>query len=719
MIFQRKQLIVLSAALLLVHFLLGYIFRTPEQVPLIAVNVLVGLGIIATTVFHLGYLIQFLLRRTLSFVERLTLGVVAFFIVFPGLLYLLFLGTHSLFEGAPIFICIVFFLVTAGIEIYEKEKPQKIILNGLFLKISLLFIGAISILVLSYQALPDLDPYGWIQTLEPQFKYHLLPPVTERPFFAALIYGFISILRIDIFTFFKYVFPFLSVTILLPLWLVIRNTSQTVYKVLFLLYLLAVPSTALYMTTPTPQAILIILSVYAAMFLLYSKIKNNSLYFFSAGIILLFSFFYHQASSILFFPWFVASLFAYRKKLFSTWKNLVIAGLFLVVSYNHVKGIVNFVSYWAKGTYARFFASNNINFHYPAQYVNIDQNEMGWPGLTGVLKFYSYYASPLVLLVIILSCVVLFYSRKKKIVGFFLKKEYMAITLILSLFVIIAEVLPRFPNIALLPERAWIFVSIFTLPLFFFLIHIVKTKQKERAFILIASFFLVTGILGTFYINSLKRFLITPPQITSAHWIKQNLPKNKMIFGYDNGNLILFHAKSPYMDLGENILCSDLSLQDTLGYLEPSKEQVDNVQNIMDTTARIRNNAEIFLHDATQQKGIESSQTILSHPSIKIIQELTQQMTVILDAERAKEAFARSKGIPVGSPVKEIKVPEGTPKFIYFAPKDERNPYNTRGYHPEHWGVSPCENNTFLFDKYPQAFERIYNQEGIIIWKAI
>jgi len=659
-----RQVTILSCLLLLFYFLVhpsdfagGYLVNT-------IIKIVVGLSMVWISIFYLGHIIQRCIKKKLTNVERTSLAIAAFFIGFPAVMYGVYLVTHHIYEFFPAYMVTIVFLVSIGTGAYgERNEPEIFSLhNSVLIRSMAIFILFIAILVFWYQALPDSDPYGWIQTLQPQFDKHILPPITERPLFASFLYIGVSLLRIDLFTFLKYIFPFIPLTILAPLWLIAKQIPGSAYKTVFLLYLLGVPSTALYITTPTPQVLLIIVAVYAVVFILYSKITGNILYFYTAGAILLSSFLYHQAAILLFIPWLVGTLVAFRKSLLSDWKNIAIITLLVMLSREQLRIMVNFVVYWIHRTYYQLFEHDNTNFLYPAQYVNIDHNQMGWPGLIGVTKFYLYYSSPIVIFVLLVSLGIFIRSSRINSLSFIRKKEHAILISALFLFLLIAETLPRYPNIALLPERAWVFISILTLPLFFLIATRLKSQKSKIIFILIASVFLIIGMAGTIYINSLKRYLISPEQITSAKWIQKNLPKDKLIYGYNNSNLIIYHSKSQYISFRENILCSRLSLQDTLEYLEFPAE--------------------------------------------------SSALPVTSD-----DQLAIAKGIPVNPAAEKITITKDTQRFVYFAPKDNRNPYNERGYHPENWGVANCNDGKFLFDRYPHNFKRIYNIDGIVIWK--
>lgn len=397
--------------------------------------------------------------------------------------------------------------------------------------------------------------------------------------------------------------------------------------------------------------------------MLYSRMKNSTFYFLLAGIIFLTSFLYHQAAIILFLPWCVGALVMFRKQLYGKPITIAIILIAATLFSKQIRLMSHFVLYWGYKVYGRFFGPENVNLLYPAQYINIDQNQMGWPGALGVGKFYIYYASLVTGLTLLASLWVLWTTPRKKIVTFFSDPSVIVITLTLGIFILIAEVLPRFPNIAMLPERAWVFITIFTLPALYFLITNPRAQKIQRNFISLACIFLVVGIGGTIYINSLKRYLINPQQIASANWIQKNLPENRVFYGYNNENLILSHSKSQYIGFRKNIVCSDLSLEETLKHFDHT---------------------------------IQSEREILD------------------------EQLARAKGIPLNAPeFDSITIRANAQKYVYFAPKDSRNPYNNRGYNPENWGVETCQDGIFLFDQYPQTFERVYSKDGIIIWKYI
>ncbi|HSX24376.1 MAG TPA: hypothetical protein VLG69_00190 [Candidatus Andersenbacteria bacterium] len=654
---KNNYLAIAQAGLVILYFLPNI----PRSLELI-----IGALIVIATIFSIATIITFFCNQAFDFFESVSVGIAGMLTILPALVYGIYSLTHALEPRILQYLIATLFLIS--IILRTHSHPLLSTENGnkadtyLFWVMFIIFGGIISMLVFWYQALPDLDPYGWIQTLEPKFRSHTLPEITERPFFGLLTYVFISLLHIDIFTFFKYVLPYLATLLLFPLWVVIRNMTSVACKGLLLLYFLAVPSTMLYMTTATPYAILLLLTAYACMFVIHSKNANKSFFYFFAGFLFLIAFLYHQAASIFFGTWCLVTLIAYRKVLFFSPKNLAIFVLALLLFRNSLLLIINFVGYWVRSAYSQIFNAHNINLLYPAQYVNIDGNQMGWPGMFGVAKFYLYYASPLVLFAIALLSVACI-SKKKSIPRFVCSKENALVMLLFFIFLVIAEVLPRFPNIALLPERAWNFVSIFTLAL---LILAMQSRHKPRnvkTIMIIATTFLLVGITGTLYVNSLKAFLITPQQIQSAAWIRSNLPPNRVIFGYNNNNLILYHAKSQYIDFKENIFCKNLSINE-VGY---------------------RINSSAYAH-----KDIQGSRT----------------------------EFEKAKGIPA-TRVQEPTVPPNTIIYIYFAPKDDRNPYSNRGYHPEYWGGDACGENGYLFDKYPEKFQRIYDQNGIIIWQYI
>jgi hypothetical protein len=174
-------------------------------------------------------------------------------------------------------------------------------------------------------------------------------------------------------------------------------------------------------------------------------------------------------------------------------------------------------------------------------YTNIDGNVVGWGNWLGVMKYYAFYVGPAVFVTIgILIYLSLSPELRKRFYNHWNeKKEFLVLGISFFLFFTIAEILPRFFSVALLPERSWGFAGLIllsTIPLFF---KYSKTKNIWLAIFLIGA--ILTNIGGAIYINSLKKYLITPIQIESAEWIKYEIPEEKIIFTHEYWRILRVH----------------------------------------------------------------------------------------------------------------------------------------------------------------------------------
>lgn len=632
--------------------------------------------------FYIGIcftiIIQVVFRRKFELWEFFSLSILASFLLQPLLLNIEF----SLFKNISLwhpFINGLFLLVIAGLFISLKKTSLPTFSYSHFiyplrshpLLLSLVF-GSIflCIQILSFSPLPDLDPYKWLYKYTYQSENHLLD-YTERPLFSSLIFSATTLTGITIFDFFKYFLPFLFLTTLIPGWLVARTFNSKNKQLIFLLFIFSVPNIVLYSGTAMPQVPLIFLSYFFVFFLLYSHLKQDNFFLYTGGLTMLLGFFYHE-TALLILPAWILPILITKYKVFLTNKKIFLLSLvILFIISPYLRPLYEFGARWISRLIPAFFEKAHFNWFYPAQYSNIDRNMMGWVSWDGIIKFYAYYVGP-VLSLIFLSFFILLFHQKFRLFVFekFIKSP--AIT-ILSLsfftFFIIAEVFPRFPGIALLPDRAWVFAGIFGY-IFLFLLFQYFPKISSKAAILFTVCFLI-AISGTLYINYLKRYLISPLQLQSASWIQTTLPENRLFLSYGYRSLLPVHAKSPVVNIPNEIYC--------------------------------QNNLNEFEKVVTQ---LELNKKITTISPLSIIPTLS--------------APVPNRYIYTLTPLSSLKEKS---LYIYYSQVHTKNPYRDRPYGMKSWGIKPCSEGNFLFDQFPQKFERVYQKnddfDEVIIWKVL
>lgn len=632
------------------------------------------------TGMSLVLILQWLFRRKFDLWEFVSLSLISSLLVPPFILTLEFSLLRGVDYWYPLVNSLALWCAAGVLLFFNKTSIPLLPSKGISIKhpllITLLF-GIIFILiqVLSFQALPDLDPYAWLFKYVYQFANHLLD-YSNRPLFGSFIYITTTLTGISIFNIFKYVLPFLFLLTLFPAWMVARTFQEKSKQWLFLLFVFTSPVIILYAGTAMPQMPLIIISYFFVLFLLYSFIKKDDFFLYAAGASMFLAFFCHEAASIIFIAWIIPVMIAKRKIFLSNKKTLFFIIIILLFNLYRLRAIYDFATHWARDIIPNFFKKNNLNLLYPAQYTNTDRNAMGWDSLAGVIKFYSFYIGPILGLVLLGFVLLLFQKKFRAFIFGQIKGSVALFVLLFSFasFFIIAEIFPRFPNIALLPDRAWVFCGIFAYIFLFTILQYIK-KIPTLAVLIFLLFFTI-GISGTLYINYLKRYLISPMQLQSAQWIKSNLPDDRIFLSFGHKSLLPVHAETPVVKMPASIYCS---------------RNISDFQKFMDIMDNSQNNP----------AGTPTMIGSLKTP-IKV-----------------------SAPIPNGDIFRFNSIPplDERPLYIYYSQMNLKNPYRGRPYSMTSWGIEPCPDGKFLFDNYPEKFKRIYADKDkideVVIWKIL
>lgn len=689
----------------------------------------------------ISLIIQWLFKRNFNWLEFISIALLGGLIIPPAILSCEYYLLHFVYDWQPFANSTILWLIaTIGLYLKKIELPKLNFSSKFSLGSPLIifFTGGIIlilILVFSYRTLPDLDPYKWLTKYTYQFANQQLDYL-ERPLFGALIFIGTRFTGLSILAFFKYIFPFIFLAIIPPAWMVAKTFANNNKSWLFLIFIFTSPVILLYGITPMPQAVLIILSYFYIFFLLYAHKTNNDFFLFSAGVIAFISFFFHQAGVILFAVWAVF-IFIYKiKSFFSDKKTFILISLLVITNFSYFEKMWQFFILWANMVTNRIFSANNLNLLYPALYLNIDQNAVGWQTFPGVIKFYAFHMGPLVGAVILVF--IIFFLKNHDFRIFFTKKILnppVSIALVtFLLFFSIAEILPRFPNIALLPDRAWIFAGIFSLTLLYLMLDFAKVISKKS--LIVSCLLLVTVASGSLYINFLKRYLITPAQLQSAQWIKKNLPKNRIFFTYGHKSLLPVYADSQIVRISSTIYCSQ-NIQDYENILNNSdfnKAKLNKLNDyylpFLNDLQAIKNNSLLTFEneeiiEKKYQNAIAVTNTISEEATnmTSCLSEEPPNLSVIYPYSNVPNI---NSPIPIESVYAQGKISsfdslKTNNMYIYFAKQHKLNPYSDRPYEMSTWGIGPCQDNKFLFDLYPNKFKRIYQtkDEEVIIWKIL
>lgn len=705
-----KKILKLDLALLVAYFLFRYFIISPEFI----VNFL-GIALFFTFGINAALLIQLAFKKKFDFFEFLSIAALSSLVIFPTLLIFENALLHIAYDWLPIANIISITLLIISLYAFSKNKSafevdidiEKRASYYVFSCFAIIAAIIISLVIFSYPQLPDLDPYTWLLRYKNQFNNNVLPDISARPLFSALIFIFSRLAKIEIFSILKYVLPYLFISVLLPIWLVARNYPSKLKRVIFLTLAFAAPNTVLYSLEAMPQMPFIFLSFYFSFFLLYSYLKRDDFYFYLAGITAMGAILYHEAAIIIFLIWLIVALYINRKKIFFNKTQLVLITLLIISSHSIIQNYVAFSYRWISRILSILVYNPKINVLFPSKYINVDGNSMGWQGLSGITKYYAFYAGPMVFGILFIF--ILLHLKKEGLGKFIFRKTFnnpSLLVLFLSFltFFSIAEILPRFPGIAMLPDRAWIFAGIFFSLFIFLIFEYDKEKPilKKLAYVFLLLMF-ITSLGGALYTNNLKKYLITTGDMKSAQWIKANLPKDRVFFSTGKKNVLEYYAQSKIISVPSKFYFDssvDNSIE-TINYYAkmPSYSEASYKEYIGNINSEIRKAASRLTKSRTENTELELYQGL---------------------AQKNKDLSENFLHSLEGGDVNKKKIKQND-LYIFYSEMSKNNPYANRPYKNEIWGIKRPAGSEIIFDKYPERFEKIYEdkENGVMIWKIL
>lgn len=704
MIFFRKV-----SSLLLIFYGASF-FLAPRYDFFVYPKVIFGVAIIFLTGVNCIIILSSLLKRKFSLAEYIVLSTAAALTILPAIIF--FENKIFGFFGTKIPIINIFLIFILAVYFAYKN-------TGLFTKIGISFenikaeirpsttlifsmiIAFLAVLVFAYPHLPDLDPYGWIIRSKDAFVQKSFGPGLSRSSFYAFNFIHQNILGTELFYIFKYLYPFYALLILAPLCLVACQLKNRMHRYLFLASIFISPTVTVGFAMTMPQLFWIILFFYFICFLIYSENEGKEIFFSMAGAIALLGSLYHIGFILFFAVWAFLAILKFRKY-FSKEKIFYFLALALVFFYLGIgKDFIGFFVKFIPKIWRSIWINHQFNWSFPSTYQNIDGNSVGWGSGIGIVKYYGFYAGPLVIFT--LGIFVFLVMLNSDFRSFLAKKiktfsGFAIISIFLLLFTL-SEVLPRLANIALLPDRVWVFEGIVMIAGIYWILEFFEyqkySRKKIMAFISLFIFSLAISLAGSFYINYLKKYLITPEQMRSAGWIKNNLPSDRIIISSGQRNLLVYHAHSNIIQVDKSFYKNAGAEDGTLVRIgEKNRYQDEYAKYQKITTNLLNKNAELLTIDSKNLKEIDAIKKNLE--------------SIIAYSQNILPPEAKLLGLKDDSE-------NSRSYYIYYAPPSPKNPYVKRPYATSAWGFKQA--GGFIFDQYPEKFERVYDRDEVIIWK--
>lgn len=644
-------------------------------------------------------------RQHFDVVEKIVVAAALTLFLPPLILTLESSILKTLFSSFPLLNTLITFLIATAycpksMEGFFSELKREKKSFSLPFGFSLIILSLLALAVVSaYPFLPESDPYYWMLTAEQAIHTQSLPSLTEyRPLFSSLAYIFSTTGNIDLYTFFKYLLPFLSLLILFPALLIVRRLKSLSQQVITFLLPLASASTILYFFLPIPQALISICLTFFVFFLLYSLYSGRNFFYFFAGSFIFLTYFYHEIASLFFLPWLLVTMFYYRHDLLrKIHENKLVTVLLFLLTFSHSSILLTIVDFF-KNWFVRITDSLHIihtNFTFPITYTNIDGKAAGWGNFLGVSKYYLFYVGPLVLLIIgILLYVVLTPGYRQSFLQTCKKKKEVTILLIIfTIFFSIAEIFPRLLGLALLPERAWGFIGFILIALIPFLWLKTNRHETTLSLLLVGALLLNSG--AALYINFLKRDTIPPAQYASLLWIRNHLPTERILMVQNNWSTIRTYSRSKVIEVPDQIFYTNISsFKEAMGEapaLPPLNDIEDHYKAYLLSSTEILN---------TLKKEDVSTERAYVARVLRNLSTQSYDLASQLEERQIKRSYNVSE--------KHI--------YIYYAAPAHNSLYADRPYYKENETAEPT---TFVFDQYPEQFKKIYNDQEnkIFIWE--
>jgi hypothetical protein len=463
------------------------------------------------------------------------------------------------------------------------------------------------------------------------------------------------------------------------------------------------------------QVFFLIFLYYCVGLQIYAIKEKDMSVFYLTGLLSLFGAAIHPAFLIITLSWILALTISHLKTFWRhKYKFILIAALAFPLAEKTL--IVNMYIRIYEQASASFknLIAGNWNMKFPAYFINSDTYEMSWPGLSGVVKYYSFYAGPIALATLVIF-VILFplkpNFRKQLLLN--PAKPSLFILIPTLLFFIIAEIAPRFGNIAFLPDRAWQYLSIlFIFPLFIILSFTSRylSPLKAASFPLLFVLFAVITFSGAAYVNNLTQYTIPDYEFTASRWILDNTPEGSFIYSGSSKNLIRYHSQRKFIGFDPSLY----NEQNPANIINHLSSQIDLESEISSNLTLVSGLLADISNRATSSKA--SLDTAIKYRSLLLdsydaLDTVFQKLELSIKQARENAAAARDF-----HNLNKLTIDNLPPIYIYYSQTHPKNPYSSRPYKSTFTANLELNQFSGLDDK-PNLFERVYTDDNkVIIW---
>ncbi len=736
----RRQIILFSAFSALLAVSLQFLSHYPLPFYLKPFHVLLTVFlIIFVPGINLTYLIEKLTRRHYDLPAFVSLAILSSLTIPPFLLVTFYqytdyidsalvLFTYTLFLLLPYMYWAVIFVLRRWLSppiesllVFPRLRLSALLFHP-FTLVFLLLLGALVYNLTRFSFLPVPDSYSWLINFSQSFSINTLPLSSDftRRSFSALLSAFFYLLHLDPFFTFKYFFPLLTLLIMPPLWLAGRYLSTRLWQFAFLFTAVFISPTIILEVTYIRQQVVFLIFLYFIISLsIYAiQVKDKTIYYL-LFIFTLFGTIIHPAFLIILLTsiiaWFITHLRTVRRFQFTTLLLLIL--LFPLAKKAALINMFVRIYEQARASFINAL-TGRWNLQFPSFYINSDGYEMSWPGVVGVLKYYAYYVGPAAMLILGLFVFWLFTNQKfrRRLTSRLHNTVFVAIILPFILFFFIAEIAPRFGNIAFLPERAWQYLSILAIFVLFFLIKDgpVSRWSNKRSQLIFGLLILssITAFSGAAYINSLNKYSMPDYDFRAADWMVKNLSESSMIFSSSSKNIIRYHANMNFIGLNENMYAEP----DPLVILNHLSSQLPLTADLSSNLIRVSAYLSDIRDTAVSAKGSVDETITKRHVSTDTYQAIDAYVASLQTAlAKITEHNESARDFHQSNAIISEKIP---PLYIFYSTTHPKNLMADRPYQSSF----TADQNVTAFpalDHTPDYFSRVYTDDhNVIIWQV-
>lgn len=549
-------------------------YRTISNLPIHIIGLILILFIIPLNIMNIFNI------KLHSLWENYICSILIFFMVYVPIFYIatLFLNIKInltnlfLFSLLILFVSWLFSIRRRG-DIFSQPKKQKPKLDKnekLLILFIFIFFVIHGINFYFYKFIPEWDGYTNILNLEKILTNGLLIN-NYRPLYFTAMSILSSFARLTPYALYQTVMIGLQVNILIVLYLFIDQIkiSKTWSKVIIYLSALSIPVLNMEIDMVRPQnTLIILLPIY--FYLLFKAIKtNHKIYWTLTSLIAFLGPGFHEFFAfvmIIHIAWIFILLF--NKYFLSTDSKqnkmifvLTVLTIFLIIKDLFLKlDIYSSIIFYAQTALSHISNVSAWRWWFLSNYdTDGDILQMGWSGLRGLVKYYSYYLSPVMFLTLIILIWIVVKNKKNNTKNTIDNKLiYLTTIPPLVFYFILAEILPRM-NFTLLPDRYWF---MFDMTLLILLVGVFKIIENNKInynkYLIVFTVIIIISMGGSFYVAKEKKSLTTKNDFVASQWILNNTPENAVFISQaSNTPMVYYFARRKTLEVEKNYFMDD------------------------------------------------------------------------------------------------------------------------------------------------------------------